>query len=445
MNPFDSYAKDRRVVVKMNHSLPRTRTTNMGFGLIIISYLLIVFSSPMPIEIGVVEVVMGLGLTTGTLLLGFSFVARKVKNLKSLFLCAAYFILMPLLVGFLHGNKFSDITRDVAPLMFMVTLPLLIMFLPQDKETYLRIRALLAVIFVVGLANSFQFYHGITQAFGSIKEFVAVNVGGFTDKESFADVRWSRDVIIRVFDPAVIFSAIYLLCVGFEFILAKPRQWVLALLAFGVGGFCAYEFAALGLRAFSGLTALALIVYGIHLVSLKKAPKWHLIVAGGLVLIFVSTYLTDVMSLMWMKHQAVGGNGKLAEFSGVLGAISESHYTLLFGTGWGGVFFNPILSMPTRFTHSLISFGLLKVGVVGFAVMVSFIILLFRRISLRGVWASSRRLATFLAASAVIIIGLLFEPTYKMLSFGLIVGLLLAEISLPPELDQEINIEQKPV
>lgn len=212
-------------------------------------------------------------------------------------------------------------------------------------------------------------------------------------------------------------------------------------MALAGGVFCGYGFSMLGLRAFAGLTVLAMSFFLLHLIVQKKASTWHLIFVVGVGLLVVYPFLADLFGLLLAKQKSVGMNNKAVEFRAVLDTIMATPFTLWFGIGWGGVFINPIYSNPesTRFTHSLISFWLLKTGLVGFAVMTSFVLLLFRNINLKSVWTSSRRMAISLAASAVIIIGVFFEPTYKMLSFGMIVGLLLAESSSFKESAKEIN------
>jgi hypothetical protein len=61
----------------MNITTQRIWLSDIGFGLIIVSYPLLVFSSPMPIKNGATEITMGGGLTIGALFLGFSFIAKK--------------------------------------------------------------------------------------------------------------------------------------------------------------------------------------------------------------------------------------------------------------------------------------------------------------------------------------------------------------------------------
>jgi multisubunit Na+/H+ antiporter MnhC subunit len=184
------------------------------------------------------------------------------------------------------------------------------------------------------------------------------------------------------------------------------------------------------MRAFGGLMALALIIFALYLVISRKLHIRALIAAGVIGLSITYNQVVSYATQAWEKQlHYYHYTPRLDELYAVFGAISETPLTLLFGIGWGGLVHNPILTELTRFTHSLISFWLLKTGVIGFAVMMLFVTLLLRQINLKNIWVSSHRLAVLLAAAAIIIIGLLFETTYKTLSFGLIVGLLLAELS----------------
>ncbi|MFA6970079.1 MAG: hypothetical protein WC208_01645 [Gallionella sp.] len=427
-----------------NHSMniitQRISLSNIGFGLIIAAYLLLMFSSPMPVKIGVIEILMGVGLTVGVSLLVFSFIARNDGNFKLPTLCMVYFLLAPLLVGVVRGNGVSDIVRDIVPLMFMTALPLI---LSQDRNP-LHLRILLVAIFVVGLVSAVQFHIGIVQNLGSMDSYISrfspspVAPENGVSKLSLIlrllklDIANYAITLLKCQDPAVLFSAIYMLCTGIGFVLTKPRRLFFGLLALGAGAFCVYEFSALGMRAFGGLTLLALIIYLLHLLRVRRLPLGNLIIAGILGLILTYSQIINFAGQMWAKNQALGSGHRQEELYAVFNCVSQSFTTLLFGIGWGGVLINPIYGgETTRFTHSLISFWLLKSGLVGFVVLVLFVILLFRRIDLTGVWSSGHRLAIFLAAFAAIAIGLIFEPTYKMLSYGMVLGLLVATLSLP--------------
>lgn len=413
---------------------------DIGFGLILVAYLLLMFGSPMPSQIGIIEIAMGVGLTVGVLLLAFPLIVRKDTKLLLPTLCIVYFVLAPFLIGVLRANNFSDMARDIVPLLFMTAFPLV---LSQERSVF-HLRVLLTAVLAVGLASALQFHIAIVQNLGSMDSYIS----RFTPLTAAPANEGSKLIVVlrllnldianyaigilKCQDPAVLFTAIYLLCLGLGLVLIKQRRLFSGLLALGGGALCVYEFSALGMRAFDGLTLLALIIYSLHLVIERKVPAGNLIALGALGVLLAYTQLINFAEQMWAKNQALGSSHRLDELHAVFNGFSESITTFLFGIGWGGVLSNPIYGgESTRFTHSLISFWLLKTGLVGFAVLVLFVILLFRRIDVKGVWTSSHRLAVFLAASAAIAIGLFLEPTYKMLSFGVILSLLLAELALP--------------
>ena len=415
--------------------------SKLGCGLVLLSYFLIIFSSPMPIQVGWIDVVMGTGLVLGVLMTAIPLIVRNGKIFPPLFWMLCILIIVPTLIGIARENGYANLIRDILPVMFMSVLPLLALLYARVAYRIDDVNLLIGVILIVGTVSAFQFYLGTIASFGSFEEFNVWMASNYaTTTPPVIDVKSEfsktiREFWIKVFDPAVIFSAIYLICRSIEFILSKHRRLILGILALAGGVFCGYGFSILGLRAFAGLTVLAIAIFLLHLIAQKKVSAWQLILLGGVGLLISYPYLANLIGLLLAKQKSVGMNNKAVEFSAALDTVMATPFSLLFGVGWGGVFTNPIYANPesTRFTHSLISFWLLKTGLVGFAVMASFVILLFRSINLKGVWTSSRRTAIFLAASAVIIIGVFFEPTYKMLSFGLIVGLLLAELSSPTE------------
>lgn len=374
-------------------------------------------------------------------------IARNAKIFPPLFWMLCILIILPTFIGIARENGYANLIRDILPVMFMSVLPLLALLYAKAAYRIDDVDLLICAILIVGTVSSFQFYLGTIEAFGSFEKFNAWMASHYaTSTPPVIDVKSEfskmiREFWIKVLDPAVIFSAIYLICRSIEFLLSKRRRPMLAILALAGGVFCGYAFSILGLRSFAGLTVLAIAIFLLHLIAQKRVSAWQLIFLGGTGLLIAYPHLTNLIGVLLAKQKSVGLNNKAVEFSAALDTVMATPFTLLFGVGWGGVFTNPIYTYPesTRFTHSLISFMLLKTGLVGFAVMLSFVLLLFRSINLKGLWSSSRRMAIFLAASAVIIIGVIFEPTYKMLSFGLIVGLLLAELSTPTESAQETS------
>lgn len=419
--------------------LSRFATEGMGSGLIAISYLLVVFSSPMPLKPGMAEALMGFGLTVGALLLAASLVSRINRVLQILALCIVYLSIVPLITGIARGNELSDMARDFLPLMFITTLPLLIGYSQQGRDLTHQIRILLGVIVAVGVVSALQFYNGILELFGSMEMYLSRYTHRPVEAENTTNwLAWLlrplglehleyQTLLVKCQDPALLFAAIYLGCLGMSFVLIKPRRGLLGLGALGGGGLCAYAFASLGMRAFSALLALSVALFVVHLIKYRRFPFWVLMGAALVLLLLFYDPLSALISQMWAKQQTEGLSGRHLEVFAVMDSIASSKDKLLFGVGWGGTFANPIYeAASTRYTHSLFTYWLLKTGIIGCLVMVFFVFTLCRQLDLRGVWVSGHRLAILLATISVVLIGLLFEPTYKMLSFGMVLGVCLA-------------------
>ena len=122
----------------------------------------------------------------------------------------------------------------------------------------------------------------------------------------------------------------------------------------------------------------------------------------------------------------------------MISMISATPQALLFGIGWGGLVENPIYGATTRFTHSVLSFYLLKSGVLGLMGLGAIgAILLFevrRRFGDRDTWTVSRKIV-LVSCLPPLLIGVLFEPTYKILSYGVILALAL--LTIPRAYDVE--------
>ena len=86
---------------------------------------------------------------------------------------------------------------------------------------------------------------------------------------------------------------------------------------------------------------------------------------------------------------------------------------------------NPYLNAGTLYTHSILSFYLLKTGVIGLGALIAFVGLLIARTIEKGDKEplSVHRLILLVSCVPPLLIGVLFEPTYKMLSYGMVLAL----------------------
>ena len=429
-----------------------------GIRLLLFAYSLVAFSSPMPAKVTWLEIVMGVGLLLGGIAVAvtlFRQVRQKWAARWSLILLLFLF-LVPFYVGLGRGNAMSDILRDIIPVAFLLLIPIFIIYSASPvNSAALRISITMAIVFV-GVLTAIVFIVGLLNQFGSIDFMVSemrnavahldasqVTRSSQTIHSSHADVLANekvRALFLKPFDPAMLFSAIFLSAWGMVLVVRTFRKWLHGILLIGVGALIAYEFMIMGLRAYSALYALAICIVCL----IQSRERGFYIRLLPIVAVFCIVFwgkIDAVIHLLTMKQHAVGANGKIAEWSVVITIISNTFQSTLWGIGWGGSFVNPIYGAETRFTHSILSFYLLKSGVVGMGLLSVIIGLLIFHARQLG---STKRLdiskqIVLISSAPPMLIGVLFEPTYKMLSYGLVLALFL--LSLPEFRKNECVIE----
>lgn len=426
---------------KKRHLVPK------GVWLVLFAYSLVAFGSPMPPKITWLEIVMGGGLLLGGGMLAGT-LTREIRQHGSAKWCAGLTVilfLLPLCVGLIRGNALPDIVRDVFPLAFLLAIPFLLVYSASiGNRPILRTIMATALVFV-GIATAVTFLVGMHDLAGSADRMVKMTRAGFGQIESpspgvsatvaspappappgatKAYYDKMRIYFLKLYDPAMLFAAIFLSAWGIVLMVKSWRGWLPGMFLAGSGVLIAYGFMILGLRAYTALFVLALLSIGL---TQFRERGFYIRLVPFIVLgcIMVWPQIWSVLHMLWIKQQIVGTNGKAAEWLAVFNTVFSSPQTTLLGIGWGGTFNNPILHETTRFTHSALSFYVLKSGVLGLIVLLSIIVILLfhgRRFGDSRAWTTSRQI---LLASCLppLMIGVLFEPTYKMLSFGVILAL----------------------
>ena len=202
------------------------------------------------------------------------------------------------------------------------------------------------------------------------------------------------------------------------------------IVALSAGSICAYCYFIMGLRAHVASIIVSVVTYAVY-ISIKRGIKKTKIISMGLGAFAIMAFFThDELLMMIAKQVATGTNGKLNEWVAVVKEISITKGALFGGIGWGGVFLNPVVADNTRFTHSLLSFLLLKSGVIGLSIFTLYYTLFMKFIGInKKLLFSADGLLVALPGAATIVIALLFQPTYKMLSFSFILSLVLVQLS----------------
>lgn len=419
---------------------------NWGVALICLSYLLLIFSSPMPASISWVEMLMGVVLILGGLISITPLRSFLEENIKVIFLFI-FLIIFPLVVGIRVGSTPLNMVRDIAPLLYQLGIP--IMLLSQAKRAeHFPVELLIASLLIVGGISSIQFLIGIDNLYGSINSFMNImsqSLAGLTPPEAGVLVLHStqlspeefseaqKNYFLKVYEPGVIFSAIYLTCTAMKSLMSSERKYMRALLIMILAMVCIVPMAILALRAYILVFILACVAYFISLLQRQhRVLKWPYYLGGMIVIISLamSMYFSGVLQQLIRKQALVGDNGKLTEWRAVIGMISSDPTFLFHGIGWGGILNNPAYpAHVSRFTHSILSFYLLKSGLFGLLLFLAVVRQLIGQAKIALSFILSRDAITPVSVSclAALLMGVLFQPTYKMLGFGIVLALMMLD------------------
>lgn len=415
-----------------------------GVWLLLITYSLVAFGSPMPPKITWLEIVMGCGLLLAGIALAGS-VIREARQQRSAEWClglSALLCFLPLCVGLLRGNELTDMARDIFPLMFLLAVPILLINSASAANCATLRTLIAAALMFVGIYSAVTFFVGAHQLFGSANQMVATMRGGFAQVVADRVVSHAGRILLefnnpgrllslKLYDPATLFASIFLSGWGVILMARSWPGWLPGMVLAGMGALIGYEFMLLGLRAYAAFFVLAILT--ICLTQIRERGFFiRLLPILFVTCVLLWPQIEAVLQLLWAKQQVVGLNGKKDEWLDVVSTVFFSLQTTLFGIGWGGVLVNSIYSNePTRFTHSILSFYLLKTGVVGLGILLTIMGLWFARLQKTGNSESFdiSRLILLISCIPPLLIGMLFEPTYKMLSYS--VTLALFTLALP--------------
>lgn len=384
-----------------------------GFGFVAALILYAAFSSPFPAAPGLAEAMIAVLLTifvsvpTGLIVMSGGFSLYRKYGTAPVLLHAGFFFL--LWVGLLNGGivygwKLSDIVRDLIPCIYLFAPLLLLPAMKRSKRNWLGI--LPWILSGMGVILSIRFY--------MVVQISPLDVGKMYYFDNF---------LYLPYDPSVAFAGVFLPIMAVHRWNSKsPSRW-LTCLGMLLGGFLALgSLMAVAQRAPLGLAAVCFATY-FFISSRRSLSKLFI---GLLVLLAAGMLVQDQIAssyeLLLSKQEDFGANGKTDELAAVVAETSASPYSMLFGVGWGGLFHDPAVdNILVSYTHSAISFFLLKGGLIGIAVLLAYMGWIFVRIR-HGM--QLHRLPYILAALVPVLIGLLFQVSYKTLSYGLILTLM---------------------
>ncbi len=364
-------------------------------------------STPFPRNPGLVEVLIGgllfsyAGVKSAANAMGGYAISTRSPVPAWLYLAFNYLLLVPLLVGVWRQWDLVDVLRDAIPLIYLfipvVLLPVMLRSTRNWSNTLPMIIAFIGVMLSIRFfveAGSSPFVVGSTQLFDNF--------------------------LYLPYDPAVLFAAIYLPLTAIKggFHITKPLSLFRGL-TFVVGGLVALAaLASIVQRAPMALVAVSFVFF------LMFASRHSMLTAMlGILTLFALHYIFKsqiylVWDLLLAKQESVGANAKDAELFTVINEVASGLHTTLFGLGWGGVYADPAANgEKVSYTHSLFTYVLLKAGLLGLAAILAYF-----SFFLTKVWRvfTLGNMPVLLAGGSSLLIGLIFQPSFKVLTYGFI-------------------------
>jgi len=364
-------------------------------------------SAPGPAElVGALGLVAAAGVAMPAALLSGALLRRPDADAVAVMGCFAFVLLLwpPLLRGAALGWGPADMVRDLLPLLFLF-LPVLLTPL-LDRAGAVWLDRLAFVLAGVGVAFALRWW----RSHGFHAEAVGV-------------VAYGEKGLFLLKSAALPFAAVWCGLAALDRLRRPDRPLGLAagLVLAAAGALCLAALAAAVHRAALVMAVLALLAGALLLLRGRILP-WLLLAAGLLAagLVWHDT-LAGLLRLFLHKTEAVGANSRLEEAAAVLGQVSRSLPSLLFGDGWGALLANPAAGgQRVSFTHNAGSYFLLKGGLLGLLAATAYLLVLMGE----GAVALRRHPILVLALLPSMMNGLLLHTSYKYLCFGMLLVLL---------------------
>ena len=363
------------------------------------------FSSSTPDNFGVPEIIIGLCLVLFVGLQPF----YKIISLQRMefsiipppiFVIFYILLLIPLFQGILiKENNLNDIVRDIIPFIYLF-LPVFFMDKIEENPKYWR-KILFISISTIGVAFAYRHLFTVSNPFQIIGKGII-----YGNKEYFP------------MDPAVLFTASLLPLLGLKeiFLNSKFRKGILYLI------FGAFTYLALIAILVRAQILLVIFVLAVYLFFISKANIGKFLIISIIILtIVISNFesLLPIVSLIGEKFQSAGLNNRDVEFIAVIENSNLSIENFLFGEGWGGLIQNPASpGSKIRFTHNIFNYFLLKSGVIGVFLIVGYFFFIAK--FLWKIRTNNDNLVMKLGLFNILLVHLILEPGFKMLSIGLI-------------------------
>lgn len=310
-------------------------------------------------------------------------------------------IMVGLLSAALAGNDPIQLTRDVIGILFWIFGPLLVFLItsrPRTGNPVLSLEQMRLLLAVAGAALSVRYL--LQQG-----ESLAVALQ--------ANLRVNLEYLSS--EPLVTYAFLYSAVAMF-----KTKS------SFGSTGFALlFMLSSLGLIAanFRGplLLGAAVLVSSSIVFSIEKfrsSPLRVLTTAAGAIVgvYLLQTEITQVVTKIATKFEAVGSNSKLEEFVSVFSS-GTGIWQILMGEGMGGKSFIEGAGTTTGYTHNVLSYAYMKTGYIGVVLTVAAFTVALAELAFR------RRELRHYAPEIITILYIgIFQAAYKHFGYGLLLG-----------------------
>jgi hypothetical protein len=397
-----------------------------------------IFSAPFPNKIGIPEILIGFLIVLSVNYTYLFPLNSRDTRLKLNYLISFQIILFLLLfvptIVVIISSEFllEDYIRDIVPFLYT--------FIPYFYHIFIYSKFrwnlyLPWIISIMGSILSFRYLYIIYINYG-ITPFFSIGNSSYGD-----------NLLYLSYDSSVHFSAVFLL--SNSILMLSKQKYYLSIITLFLGVFPFLGNLMVAQRAPTFLTIICVSIFTIIIVA-KYTKKYFMIIMliGAAFLLFISFHPNDIFSSFFEKEnfsifskllekqEKVGLNAKDSEFYTVLSIVTSSIPKLIFGIGWGSLFDNPIIypGDSVSFTHSALTYYLLKTGVLGLSCFIFYLSIIFKSFFNINNKSFSQNIITSefmthkilvcLSASTAILIGIFFQPTYKTLSFGVVLLIL---------------------
>ncbi|WP_245636687.1 hypothetical protein [Azospirillum thiophilum] len=322
----------------------------------------------------------------------------------------AWLLWAPLLRGAALGWEAADILRDVVPLLYLFLPVLLVPALKRLGPAGVGpwgVRALAGGLALAGLLLALRWWRQSGWGFGAVGMRAMADGGGY---------------LLNA--PSVLFAAVALPALSLSLLASGGRVWrpAVALASAAAGAVCLGALGGAVHRTALGLAALSLALIALWWVRRRPVLALPLLLGVGLAAALAGDALTGIWQQAAEKTRLTGANTRWEEAAVVIDHVAASPWALLFGDGWGARIANPAVGgWRVGYTHTLVSYSLLKTGLLGMLALGAYLGALVRP------WcrllADDPPLALALVPPLLMALGL--HTSFKYLDTGVLLSLML--------------------